>query len=93
MERTKVKSSLIANIGYDPATQTLAIEFTNHHPHAPNKVYEYAPFTPERYAKFMASESLGKHFLANIKNDATLKYKRIEEAHEEKQEAPAPEKA
>jgi KTSC domain-containing protein len=95
MDRKAVTSGLIKSIGYDRATQTLEIEFVNHR-EGPTKVYQYTPFSLERFDAFTAAESLGKYFLANIKNDATLRYKKVEEPSEEKEkaaEAPASEKA
>jgi hypothetical protein len=77
MERTKVESGLIASIGYDAATQTLEVEIITHRPK--NVVYTYSPFSPERYAEFMAAESKGKWFLKNIKPDKSLTYKKVGE--------------
>jgi hypothetical protein len=86
MDRTKVESGLIASIGYDAATQTLELEIITHHPK--NVVYTYSPFSPERYAEFMAAKSFGKYFLAKIKADQTLPYKKVGEVDAKKEEAP-----
>ena len=54
---TAVKSSQIAAIGYDPATQTLAVTFTGK-----GDTYHYANVTPAQHAAFMGAESHGKWF-------------------------------
>ena len=87
MERQPVKSSLLKAVGFDHATKTLEIEFSHHKADAPPKVYTYTPFTEERAAEFLAAESLGKYFLKNIKTDATLTCKKVEEPREEEVEA------
>lgn len=61
MNRTPVKSSQIASIGHDPATNTLAIEFNG------GKVYHYEGVPAEAHADLMAAESVGKHFGAHIR--------------------------
>ena len=86
MERTKVESGLIASIGFDAAIQTLEVEIITHRPK--NVVYTYSPFSPERYAEFMAAESKGKFFLREIKPDKTLPYKKVGETDAKKEEAP-----
>jgi len=90
MQRKEVKSGLIHSLGYDEATQTLEVEFAQHKAGLPRKVYTYTPFPPERYAAFVSASSFGKYFLAYIKDDKTLTYKRVEDASEEKTEAAAP---
>ncbi len=62
MERTPVSSSNISAVGYDADGQTLEIEFTN------GSVYQYANVPVGEYDGFMASDSKGKYFHANIKN-------------------------
>lgn len=59
---TTVKSSQIAAIGHDPATNTLAIRFNGG-----QKLYHYEGFTAEDFAKFKSAESIGKHFGAHIR--------------------------
>ena len=86
MDRTPVTSGLIAGIGYDAATQTLELEIITHRPQ--NVVYTYSPFSPERYAEFMAAESKGKYFLSRIKSDKALPYKKVGEVDAKKEEAP-----
>jgi hypothetical protein len=57
-----VKSSQIAAIGHDPATNTLAIRFNGG-----QKLYHYEGVTPDDFSKFAAAPSMGKHFGANIR--------------------------
>jgi hypothetical protein len=85
MERKAVKSSLIKKIGYDPATETLELEF-NGKEGAPPKVYSYAPFTQRQWELFRSADSIGRHFLLHIKTDKKLVYKRIEEKNEKEKE-------
>jgi len=62
MERMPVKSSQIKSIGYDREKKVLEVEFNS------GSVYHYAGVEPEVHASLMASESIGKHFHANIRN-------------------------
>lgn len=58
---TPVKSSQIASVGYDATTKTMEIKFkTGGH-------YSYPGVTPDVHAKFMAAESIGKHFSQHIR--------------------------
>jgi KTSC domain len=86
MDRQSLKSGLLASQGYDAATQTLELEIITHRPK--NVVYTYSPFSPERYAEFMAAESKGKYFLSRIKSDKALPYKKVGEVDAKKEEAP-----
>ena len=61
MNRTPVKSSMIASLGYDPATQTLEVEFTKNH-----AVYQYSDVTPELFKEFMDSPSKGSFLRQRI---------------------------
>jgi hypothetical protein len=63
MERVAVSSSNLSSVGYDPDTQTLEIEF--HH----GGVYQYAGVPEEVFQGLMSSDSQGKYFHANIKNN------------------------
>lgn len=73
-----VESSQFAKYGYDPATQTLAIEFHPRKPDQPPAVYHYGNFTPEAWALFEAAESKGTHFNRAIKCKVLeFPYKRI----------------
>ena len=62
INRNPVKSSQIKSIGYDPSSQTLAVEFHS------GGVYHYSGIHPEKYDFLMKAESIGKHFSAHIKN-------------------------
>ena len=63
MERQIVDSRMIASIGYEPATGTLEIEFANGGP-----VWQYYDFPEYRWHEFQYTDSHGKFFHANIKN-------------------------
>lgn len=58
-------SSMISGIGYDPATQTLAVEFSN------GKVYHHEGVNPETHQALLASESKGKHYNSFIRGKFT----------------------
>ncbi len=62
---TPVKSSQLAAIGHDPATETLAIQFLTKG--QPGNVYHYRNFTAAEYAAFASAESAGAHFGKHIK--------------------------
>jgi hypothetical protein len=57
----------MCGIGYDPATETLEIEFKSRKPDQPNTLYHYTPVTQADYDLFAAAESKGSHFLRVIK--------------------------
>lgn len=65
---TPVVSSQIAGIGYHVETQTLAVQFTGKA--GPGSLYHYANITPEQYAAFAGAESVGAHFIRQIKPKA-----------------------
>lgn len=70
MNRTPVESRLIDSIGYDPKSQTLEIAFPPKKDSLPGpgvSVYQYQNVPPEVHAAFMAAESKGKFFGAEIK--------------------------
>lgn len=70
--RTPVVSSQIVSVGHSPTTNELDIEFKpwgGKPVDKPNSVYRYSNFTAEDFKKFMAAESFGKHFGANIKKE------------------------
>ena len=56
MERKVVESSNLSEIGYDPETLTLEIQFKK------GSVYQYYDVPVEVYDEFMESKSLGKSF-------------------------------
>lgn len=60
-----VASSQIAAIGHCPATNTLAIQFASKK--GPGSVYHYKNFTADLYTAFAGAESIGSHFIKNIK--------------------------
>lgn len=69
MERAEVKSSLLASIGYDPATELLEVEFKN----GPSRIYQYSGIKPETFSELMAAKSIGSHFLKVIKPSYSCK--------------------
>ncbi len=62
MNRIPVKSSNIAAVGYDAATQTLEVEFLDNH-----RVYQYEGVPQDLYELTMNSISIGKVFHARIR--------------------------
>lgn len=52
----EVKSSMLAAVGYDAATKTLAIQFKTG---KRGTVYQYPGVTPELYAELRAAPSIG----------------------------------
>jgi hypothetical protein len=61
IDRHPVVSSDLASIGYDPASQTLEIEFKA------TGVYHYFSVPADIYESLRTTPSPGKFFLANIK--------------------------
>jgi hypothetical protein len=62
MNREYVSSSNIASVGYDEATQTLEVEFTN------GSVYQYYNVGAVIYEQFMLAPSKGQFLNTNIRN-------------------------
>jgi hypothetical protein len=62
MERQPVESSMISSIGYDPNSSTLEIEFNS------GAVWQYYDFSESLWYEFLDSESKGKFFHREIKN-------------------------
>jgi hypothetical protein len=62
MDRDYVASSNIRSIGYDPATQTLEVEFTN------GSIYQYFNVDQGLFDQMMASASKGQFLNAYIRN-------------------------
>ena len=58
-----VKSSQVKSIGHDPATNTLAVQFTRGN----GAIYHYPNVTAEQAAAFTNAESIGVHFGKHIK--------------------------
>jgi hypothetical protein len=69
MERQAIESKMLKSIGYDPATQTLEVEFNK------GDVYQYLNVPPETFAKFTASDSKGRFYLDFVR--ACFECKRI----------------
>lgn len=63
---TPVKSNKLAAIGYDAASQVLAVQFFSKG--QPGNVYHYANFSEDDWAVFSNAESHGKHFIAHIQS-------------------------
>jgi len=63
MDRKPVNSTMIASIGYDPDSGTLEIEFRKG-----GQIWQYFDFPAHAWSEFEYADSLGKYFLANIKN-------------------------
>jgi len=60
--RIPVESSSLASIGYDPDTQTLAVEFAKSH-----DIYHYAGVPPETHEALVAAESVGRYFMTEVR--------------------------
>ena len=65
-----VESTKLAEMGYQPETQTLAIKFRNGKP----AIYHYPLVHPQEYQALRAAESMGKHFGAHIQKRKFDKY-------------------
>ena len=62
MEMKPVKSSNIEAIGYDPATQTLAVKFRH------GGVYHYEGVPASAHEALVNAKSVGGHFFQHIRN-------------------------
>lgn len=62
MKRQLVVSSNLRSVGYDESSRILEIEFRN------GGVYRYRDVPLEVHQELMNSPSLGKYFLANIRD-------------------------
>jgi hypothetical protein len=60
MQRTRVDSSMLASVGYNPMTAVLELEFRN------GRLYRYGEVEQETYRDLMAAESKGRYFLDHI---------------------------
>jgi len=63
MDRKPVESSMMASIGYDSANSILEIEFKNG-----GTIWQYFDFPEHMWNEFEFTESHGKYWHANIKN-------------------------
>jgi hypothetical protein len=70
-----VKSGMLTGVGYDPASRTLAVQYTN------GGIYHYHGIEQTHVDDLLAAESLGKHFLIHIRN-AGFEATRIEDDKE-----------
>jgi len=70
MERTRVRSSNLASVGYDETNETLEIEFNN------GGVYLYLDVPSSVYAGLMSASSHGAYFDSNIKK-AGYRFRKI----------------
>jgi hypothetical protein len=61
MERRPVDSTNIISAGYDPATETLELEFKG------GVVWQYPHFPEQMWYEFEASPSKGKYFASQIR--------------------------
>ncbi|MGJ4952483.1 KTSC domain-containing protein [Bradyrhizobium sp. HKCCYLS20291] len=61
MERATVTSTNLVSVGYDPASETLEVEFKA-------GVYQYYNVPQFMYDQLMQAPSIGTFFNANIKN-------------------------
>ena len=60
---TPVESNQVKAVGYDTATNTLAVTFTR----GPGHIYHYPDVSPELHVNFLAAESKGVFFGSHIK--------------------------
>jgi len=61
MNRTPVSSSNLASVGYDPATNTLEVEFLN------GSIYHYFNVPPSIYSGLMSASSHGSYLDQYVK--------------------------
>ena len=62
MERQFIESKMIKSIGYDAQSSTLEIEFNS------DAIWQYFDFLESKWHEFEISESKGKYFHREIKN-------------------------
>lgn len=62
MERVPIQSSNVAEVGYDPATMTMEVAFTN------GSVYQYFDVPETVFQELLSAESIGKFMHEQIKN-------------------------
>lgn len=63
MDRQYVESTALESIGYEEATGTLEIQFSNGGP-----IWQYYEFPEDMWNEFQYSESKGIYFHSRIKN-------------------------
>lgn len=69
MERTFVNSSNLKSVGYDADSKLLEIEFLK------GGIYVYNDVPSEVYYSLLNTDSHGKYFAKNIKNNYTFQKK------------------
>lgn len=69
MERTPVKSSNIASVGYETDSQTLEIEFNN------GTVYQYFDVNEQVFNELKGASSVGGYLASHIKG--VYRYSRV----------------
>ena len=62
MQRVAVDSSMLSSVGYDPSLSVLELEFTE------GDVYRYFAVPRRIHRELLAAESLGRYFLAHIRD-------------------------
>jgi hypothetical protein len=84
--RNDFKSSRITRIGYDAKNETLSVTFKDHrNPESIGIEYHYSGVPQQVYDEFVAAESKGKFFEANVrKHEPPYPYKKIEPSQEER---------
>lgn len=60
MERTPVKSTNVASVGYNEQTNTLEIAFRS------GAIYQYAGVEPQTHTELLGAESIGRFVNQNI---------------------------
>lgn len=73
IKRQKVKSSQIAEIGYDEKAKVLEVMFVNK-----GSVYQYHPILHEAYAGLTNAQSIGKYFHQNIKSNTNVEFQPVQ---------------
>lgn len=72
MDREKVESSCVAEVGYDPGSGDLEIKFVS------GSVYVYSNVTPDEHKAIVDASSVGKAFWDLIRRaEAAHPYQRI----------------
>lgn len=69
MERVAVRSSNVAEVGYDSATMTLEVMFVD------GDVYQYFDVPEAIFAQLIQSDSIGRFLNANVKG--SYRYSRL----------------
>ena len=61
MDRSPVKSSNVASVGYEPSTKTMEVEFKD------GSIYHYHGVESTIHSDLVSSKSIGKFLHANVK--------------------------